>query len=71
MYKIDAIMKWDFDTQKKVEGIERFEIFCCRINESSSSQNEWRLVGAVKALPMPMACTIQLVSSKFFNIFMK
>ncbi|XP_016279493.1 activating transcription factor 7-interacting protein 2 isoform X3 [Monodelphis domestica] len=47
--------------------VESYHLFICHENTTSNSKTAWKKIGEIKALPLPMACTLsQFVSSSTY-----
>ncbi|XP_044513250.1 activating transcription factor 7-interacting protein 2 [Gracilinanus agilis] len=47
--------------------VESYHLFICHENTTSNSKTAWKKIGEIKALPLPMACTLsQFLSSSTY-----
>lgn len=54
-------MTWDINSVIDKNTIQSYEIYGFE-NDLTHTNNLWTLIGEVKALPLPMACILRLVS---------
>ena len=65
------VLSWDFESEPvvKVPAIECYHLFASQDSPTPPiSSSEWKKIGVVKALPLPMACTLtQFVSGNSYH----
>ena len=65
------VLSWDFESEPavKVPVIECYHLFASQDSPSPPTlKSEWKKIGVVKALPLPMACTLtQFVSGNSYH----
>lgn len=65
------VLSWDFEAEPivKVAAIECYHLFASQDNPNPPIlKSEWKKIGVVKALPLPMACTLtQFVSGNSYH----
>eukprot|EP00794_Sanderia_malayensis_P009114 gene9114-10087_t len=66
------VLSWDFESEMPVSTtsvIECYHLFASQDSPSPpSSRSEWKKIGVVKALPLPMACTLtQFMSGNSYH----
>ncbi|XP_074639337.1 uncharacterized protein LOC141897615 [Acropora palmata] len=63
------VLSWNMAYNDKLIKIDNYELFACQdVAESDGHPVKWKKIGIVKALPLPMACTLSQFSSgnKYF-----
>lgn len=63
------VLSWNMAYDDKLITIDNYELFACQdLAESDGHPVKWKKIGIVKALPLPMACTLSQFSSgnKYF-----
>ena len=63
------VLSWNMTYNEEAIKIDNYELFACQdIAESNGHPIRWKKIGIVKALPLPMACTLTQFSSgsKYF-----
>ena len=65
------VLSWDFEAEPsvKVPAIECYHLFASQDSPNPPTlKSEWKKIGVVKALPLPMACTLtQFVSGNSYH----
>lgn len=61
-------MTWEVNLGIDISTVQSYEIYAFEYN-STYANNAWTLIGEVQALPLPMACTLRLVS--LINLILK
>ncbi|XP_046856667.1 activating transcription factor 7-interacting protein 1-like isoform X2 [Xenia sp. Carnegie-2017] len=58
------VLSWDMFVPQECAPIDSYQLYACQDhNQGNSSKITWKKLGIVKALPLPMACTLtQFVS---------
>lgn len=58
------VLSWNITSGESTENIECYELFACQDDSNSKLPPIlWKKIGVVKALPLPMACTLTQFSS--------
>lgn len=58
------VLSWNMEYDDTSIKIDNYELFACQdFNESKGQPIKWKKIGIVKALPLPMACTLTQFSS--------
>ncbi|XP_032236706.2 daxx-like protein isoform X2 [Nematostella vectensis] len=58
------VLSWNMNLDSVHEQIDNYELFACQDGtEASTPSIMWKKIGVVKALPLPMACTLTQFSS--------
>lgn len=52
------IVSWCFDTKEEHETIQSYQIYAYEVTKAVAASENWRHVGDVKALLLPMAVTL-------------
>ncbi|ODN00821.1 Activating transcription factor 7-interacting protein 1 [Orchesella cincta] len=54
------VLSWNLPTVLNMAEVTTYQIFACQesLSNSTSRPSQWKRVGDVKALPLPMACTL-------------
>lgn len=63
------VLSWNMEHDDAVIKIDNYELFACQdVTENKEQPIKWKKIGIVKALPLPMACTLTQFSSgsKYF-----
>ena len=63
------VLSWNMEHDETVIKIDNYELFACQdVTENKELPIKWKKIGIVKALPLPMACTLTQFSSgsKYF-----
>lgn len=63
------VLSWNMEHDDALSNIDNYELFACQdVTESKGQPIKWKKIGIVKALPLPMACTLTQFSSgsKYF-----
>ena len=64
------VLSWNMEHDDAlIDIIDNYELFACQdVTESKGQPIKWKKIGIVKALPLPMACTLTQFSSgsKYF-----
>jgi len=63
------VLSWNMEYGDKSIKIDNYELFACQdVSETNGQPIKWKKIGIVKALPLPMACTLTQFSSgsKYF-----
>lgn len=63
------VLSWNMEYDDASIKIDNYELFACQdLDESKGQPIKWKKIGIVKALPLPMACTLTQFSSgsKYF-----
>lgn len=63
------VLSWNMEYDEESIKIDNYELFACQdIIETNGQAIKWKKIGIVKALPLPMACTLTQFSSgsKYF-----
>ena len=63
------VLSWNMEHDDAVIKIDNYELFACQdFTENKEQPIKWKKIGIVKALPLPMACTLTQFSSgsKYF-----
>lgn len=63
------VLSWNMEYDEASIRIDNYELFACQdITENKGQPIKWKKIGIVKALPLPMACTLTQFSSgsKYF-----
>lgn len=55
-------MTWNIHSGADISAIQCYEIYVLKFDSNNTNNNVWQFIGAVDALPLPMACTLSLVS---------
>lgn len=60
----DIVLSWNMRLDETMAEIDNYELFACQDGaESTNPPIMWKKIGIVKALPLPMACTLSQFSS--------
>ena len=60
----DIVLSWTMRLDDTMAVIDNYELFACQDGaESTNPPIMWKKIGIVKALPLPMACTLSQFSS--------
>jgi len=65
------VLSWNMNLYSTYEEIETYQLYAYQEGNTPPSSTLWKKVGDVKALPLPMACTLTQVSLKFLFIMVK
>ena len=58
------VLSWNMTLDETMAKIDNYELFACQDGaESTTPPIMWKKIGIVKALPLPMACTLSQFSS--------
>ena len=58
------VLSWNMTLDETMAKIDNYELFACQDGaESTNPPIMWKKIGIVKALPLPMACTLSQFSS--------
>ena len=58
------VLSWDLEYGDSAGEIDNYELFACQDGaESTNPPITWKKIGIVKALPLPMACTLTQFSA--------
>ena len=63
------VLSWNMEYDEESIKIDNYELFACQdVTETNGQPIKWKKIGIVKALPLPMACTLTQFStgSKYF-----
>lgn len=63
------VLSWNMEYDEESMKIDNYELFACQdVTETNGQPIKWKKIGIVKALPLPMACTLTQFStgSKYF-----
>lgn len=63
------VLSWNMEYDEESIKIDNYELFACQdVIETNGQAIKWKKIGIVKALPLPMACTLTQFSSgsKYF-----
>ena len=63
------VLSWNMEYDEASIKIDNYELFACQdVTETNGQPIKWKKIGIVKALPLPMACTLTQFStgSKYF-----
>lgn len=63
------VLSWNMEHDDAAIKIDNYELFACQdVTENKEQPIKWKKIGIVKALPLPMACTLTQFSSgsKYF-----
>lgn len=63
------VLSWNMEYDDASIKIDNYELFACQdVTETNGQPIKWKKIGIVKALPLPMACTLTQFSSgsKYF-----
>ena len=63
------VLSWNMEHDDTSVKVDNYELFACQdVDESKGQPIKWKKIGIVKALPLPMACTLTQFSSgsKYF-----
>lgn len=57
------VLSWNLPSVNNMAEVTTYQIFACQESMSTSPNrpSQWKRVGDVKALPLPMACTLSQV----------
>lgn len=59
------VLSWNLPTVNSMAEVTTYQIFACQEHLGSSNKtSQWKRVGDVKALPLPMACTLSQVNCR-------
>ncbi|XP_050439406.1 activating transcription factor 7-interacting protein 1-like [Adelges cooleyi] len=59
-----VMLLWDLDKDQITTPIKSFEVYSYELWDNAKKPKQWVLIGEVKALPLPMTCTLKLSSNK-------
>lgn len=58
------VLSWNLQLEDNSAKIDNYELFACQDGtESTNPPIMWKKIGIVKALPLPMACTLTQFSA--------
>lgn len=58
------VLSWNVTPEQDTSNIDSYELFACQDDSNSSFPSiMWKKIGVVKALPLPMACTLTQFST--------
>lgn len=63
------VLSWNMEHEDTSVRVDNYELFACQdVDEDKGQPIKWKKIGIVKALPLPMACTLTQFSSgsKYF-----
>lgn len=60
----NAVLTWNLKMNEQYELLQCFEIYSYHAIKNSTRSNKWILINVLKALPLPMKCTLKLPESK-------
>jgi len=69
--KEGIVLSWTMNTLNLFAEISAYQIYACQepCRGSPQKATHWKKVGDVKALPLPMACTLSQVCFRVSQIF--
>lgn len=58
------VLSWNLPQVTQMAEVTTYQIFACQepLNAAAQRSSQWKRVGDVKALPLPMACTLSQVT---------
>ena len=70
------VLSWNMNIEENCAQIVSYQLFALQDNSSNSCQptsnNPWKKIGVVKALPLPMACTLtQFLSGNRYHFMVR
>ncbi len=61
------VLSWNLQATTNMAEVTTYQIFACQepLGSQANRPSQWKRVGDVKALPLPMACTLSQVGPIF------
>lgn len=63
---LGIVLSWNMTISHDHEAIASYQLYAYQEGNTPPSTSHWKKVGDVKALPLPMACTLTQVSMTQF-----
>jgi hypothetical protein len=68
MTPIGIVLSWNMQLTSEYEEIASYQLYAYQEGSAQPSTTLWKKVGDVKALPLPMACTLTQVNCMSYCI---
>ena len=66
------VLSWNMRVEDNCAQIVSYQLFALQDTSSSTQASQWKKIGVVKALPLPMACTLtQFLSGNKYQFMVR
>jgi len=63
------VLSWTMNKNPDTEAIASYQLYAYQEGSAPPSDSLWKKVGSVKALELPMACTLTQVSGDLYKLY--